>query len=576
MTDLVLDGGTLLASLDDDRSVEGLLVPFGEEGRSNLGRFSVTTGAFSIPADVPNTVGLNRDHEREQVIGRASVLRETAQGVVGRFTFAATPEGDAALEDFRTGRRRHLSAEVADVVIRAGRAVSGRIFGAALVERPAFPSATLLAAAADTPEVVVDGEVAPPEGEQVEASHDTTETIKTERLPDGRLRVTRTVVTVTEQTPDAPADGQQEGDTVTEQTPATGAFARFTGNAPTAAPRPKASPATLLASLVDGAKRADATLLAEVAEDMTPSAMCSILAEATRTKDATLLAALTDVRISGTGSAGDSMPPQWLGKLWNDKPFERKVVPLFAHADLKSLKISGGWRWKTKPAMAPWTGNKSNVPSGPVETEPADEVSAVRWAGAHDVGREFRDFDVPDFWADYFAAMTESYARLTDAAALADVLTASLGNATTAGTVPTGISAAAAYIVDGALATLDTATPTHALVAKDLWRDLVLTPKDKVLEYLNASLGLEEGSLAGFRIIPHATIPAGTVAVGARSALTVYELSTTPLRVEGLDMVRGGIDPGLFGYSATVTNNEDALTLVGSSAALTAAAGAGA
>lgn len=562
MTDLVLDGGTLLASLDDDRSVEGLLVPYGEEGRSNLGRFSVGTGVFSIPADVPGTVGWNVEHAREHVIGRATVLRETAQGVVGRFTFASTPEGDAALTDFREGRRRHLSAEVADVVIRGGRAIGGRIFGAALVARPAFPSATLLAAAADTPdpqqldEQLPDGEVAVPAA--FDAEGDVTETTKTERLPDGRLRVTRTVVTITESTPDGTPDGTQEGNTVTEpSTTGTGVFERFTANARPTAPRTPATSQTLLASLVDAGRSGDQTLLAQLHDELTPEVVYQALAQATKTRDATLLAALTDVKISG---AGDALPPQWLGKLWSTKAYVRKVVPLFEHGNLSSMKLSG-WRWVTKPAMAAWGGDKTSVPSGPVQTETAPEVAAKRWAGAHDVGREFRDFDVPDFWAGYFDAMTESYARLTDADTLASVLAAA--PAVTAGTVPTGIATAAAQIVDGALAILDDATPTFALVAPALWRELVLTPKDKVLEFLNASLGLEEGSLAGFRIQPHASIPTGRTLVGARNAVTVHELGETPLRTEGLDMVRGGIDPGLFGYSATVVHSATALALVG-------------
>lgn len=560
MTDLVLDGGTLLASLDDDRSVEGLLVPYGEEGRSNLGRFSVGTGAFSIPADVPNTVGVNVDHLREQVVGRASVLRETAQGIRGRFTFASTPEGDAALEDFRAGRRRHLSAEVADVVIRGGRAVGGRIFGAALVASPAFPSATLLAAAADTadPQLVVDeqlpdGEVAVP----AEATGDVTETTKTERLPDGRLKVTRTTVTVTT-TPDAPADGTQEGQTMTEPTVPTALLERFTQNTTrSGTPRTPATSRTLLASLVEAGRTGDDTMLAQLHDELTPEVIAQALAQATKTRDSTLLAALTDVKISG---AGDSLPPMWLGKLWQSKAYVRRVVPLFEHANLSSLKLQG-WRWVTKPAMAAWGGDKTNVPSGPVATETAPETTAKRWAGAHDVGREFRDFDVPEFWSGYFDAMTESYARLTDADTFDTVLAAA--PAVTAGAVPTGIATAAAQIVDGALAILEDASPSFALVSPALWRELVLTPKDKVLEFLNASLGLEEGSLAGFRILPHSGVPTGRTLVGARNAVTVHELSETPLRTEGLDMVRGGIDPGLFGYSANVVHSATALALVG-------------
>jgi hypothetical protein len=145
-----IDAGTLTASAAD-RTVTGLLVPFGEECRSNLGKFTVDAGAFEIPSDLQG-VGFNREHAREDVLGAATSVRETAEGIVATFSVANTAAGDAALADIASGTRKHLSAEVANVLIRAGKAVGGRLFAAALVATPAFPSATLLAAAVDTPE----------------------------------------------------------------------------------------------------------------------------------------------------------------------------------------------------------------------------------------------------------------------------------------------------------------------------------------------------------------------------------------------------------------------------------------
>ena len=55
---------------------------------------------------------------------------------------------------------------------------------------------------------------------------------------------------------------------------------------------------------------------------------------------------------------------------------------------------------------------------------------------------------------------------------------------------------------------------------------------------------------------------AGKVLVGAKEAATSHELAGVPIRVEGLDMVRGGVQPGVFGYAATVVHNAAALALV--------------
>jgi hypothetical protein len=129
--------------------------------------------------------------------------------------------------------------------------------------------------------------------------------------------------------------------------------------------------------------------------------------------------------------------------------------------------------------------------------------------------------------------------------------------------VPAGVSKAASYIVDGALAIIDTALPTFAIVSKDLYRDLLLTRTEDVLAYLNLALGLEAGSVASFSIVPGATgWPADTVVVGAKPAATIYELPGTPIRVEALNIANGGIDTGLFGYIAAGFNDDGGLAYV--------------
>jgi len=82
MTDVVtIDAGTLTASVQD-RVVTGLLLPYGEQCRSNLGTFSVDPGTFTMPEDVPGILGLNVEHVREQPVGRGMTLLDTPQGVV--------------------------------------------------------------------------------------------------------------------------------------------------------------------------------------------------------------------------------------------------------------------------------------------------------------------------------------------------------------------------------------------------------------------------------------------------------------------------------------------------------------
>jgi hypothetical protein len=50
-------------------------------------------------------------------------------------------------------------------------------------------------------------------------------------------------------------------------------------------------------------------------------------------------------------------------------------------------------------------------------------------------------------------------------------------------------------------------------------------------------------------------VPAGTVILGVKPALTFYELGGgAPIRVEALDVARGGIDSAVYGYWTTILN----------------------
>lgn len=573
MADLTLDGGQLLLASEDDRTLNMRLVPYDEPCRSNLGRFTVGAGVLSIPAD-PSVAGLNDGHDRTKPLGRAVLMAERAdgKGIDATFAVGRTPAGDQLLADVKAGKRRYCSVE-ANVVVEGGRAVSGDIFGAAIVsegKRGAFPSAALYAT---EDQAVADPEdpttahyttmnVDPTSGETFETETTVEETEETDPETGAQV-ITRTTTETTTITPGTPA----------EQDPT------MTGPAVPAAPA-----APLLAQVPDsllpnraarraGAKRgkpagvSTQALYAMLAASKSNPAARAMLATDPRVVG-TLFAELEDVAYDGAGAPGVAIEqPQWLGELWSGKEYVRKFVPLFGHGDLTSFELQG-WRWVDKPEMNEWDGNKADVPSGGMSTAPYT-VRAKRFAGANDIAREYRDFNVTAFWDGYFRYMTESYAKLSDAYALTQSLSTvtvtiddepvSFKNYTdvAAGATPAGVSAVASKLVDGALQVIDSATPSWAIVGKADYRDLLLTRSDDTLAYLTAALGLEEGSLSTFRILPstHPKYADGHVSVGAPSTGRFYELTQTPIRVEGLDMVHGGIDPGLFGYCAYVSDD---------------------
>jgi len=532
MTNAIIETtGTLLANLAD-RTLTGLLVPFGEQGNTNLGKFIVEPGTLKIPRD-PSIATLNIEHDREEPIGRATLLAEKADGIHVTFAVADTPEGDQALLDYQSGKRTKLSVEAKNIVIRAGKAVAGQIFGAALVAKGAFPSATLMASDVgdETPEEII---------ARLEAE------LAAARAAADDPQTTVTAVAAPETTPDTPAP-TKEDDVPVATVPNT------LGTAPSATPAPL--------TLQDVGAMLYATRQGTMSLDDLKERLGG-------QNGATLFAALSDVKYDGTGGLAPTMAnlPQWMGLVWAALNYRQQVLPLFSHKDLTSLTLAG-WKWTTKPSGGDWAGNKGNVPSNTLVVAPVTG-SADRYAVGHDIAREFVDFEVPGFFESYAAAVTEDYARWADGKVAAAVIagaTALAGDALTTLPGVTGgtIGSAASAIVDGAAALVTKGVlPTFALVATALWKQMVKMPKSNVLGYLNASLGLEEGDLSGFIIRPSASVTAGKVLVGAKEAVTVYELPGAPIRIDALDLAKGGVDKAAFGYCATVINDATGLQLV--------------
>ena len=487
------------------RKVRGILIPYNELSRTSKSKtkpLRFAKGGVKVPRDV-SIVGLNRRHNQFDPFGRAAVLDPANDsGVYAEFMIADTPEGDAWLADH--GDLVKLSAEVRNIVrLDDGEFATAEITGAALVEEGAFETAGLFAIDDSDPEPTTPTDPAPAVAET------TTTTTQEEEHPV-------TVPTTLDAGP------------VTTTTPA---------------PTTIVDVAHALAAF---SARGDRSLLDAIAAADQPRGESGMFA-------------LSDVKITTAGSVGvNIVQPQWIGQLWEGRSYLRRIIPLIASDTLKSFKVQG-FRWTTKPVMAEWAGDKAAIPSNAPATEPY-ALSAKRYAGGHDIAREYRDFDVPEFWDAYFKAMTESYAKLTDDAALTALVAGA--TAVTAGAVPAGVNSGLVSIVDGALAVLPVGVPTFAVVAPDVFRGLALMKDIDKLAFLNAGLGLEEGTIASFKVVPHPGMAAGKALVGVKNAATSYELPGSPIRTEALDQIKGGIDEALFGYAAVGVDNPAGIALV--------------
>ncbi|TDE91584.1 hypothetical protein EXU48_15675 [Occultella glacieicola] len=528
--------GTLLATDAGDRTLTYLLAPFGEPGRTNLGKVTLTASSFTVPEDVTD-LGINVEHERTTPVAKFARVEATDAGYEADVRFLATRAGDDALTEAREGVRKGISVEVDQPVIRDGKMLAGLLSGAGLCVTPAFTSAQLVAAdAGELPDHMADTD---------------SETVSTETITiDGKEYVRKTTSKYTsETTPVASADDPTEGDDEGDNT---------MGDTTLAASAPAGGPAAMRGKSgpkIDSAESLFATLAKAFAAD-----------------DRQMLAALDQGIAADLASA---QQPQWAGEVWARRTHRQRFIPLFTSGPLNALKITG-WKFAPRsgtapqppatPTVATYAGYPAEPNSTEVKTGPVT-ITASRLAGANEFDRAFVDFDTPEFWAGFFRESANDLSRKLDTAAETHLFTSGNYVEVDGGTVPSGVSTAAAYIVDGVLAIQDVAVPDFAVIGVDLWREFALTRKDDALEYLSAMLGLDpaEGRFDTFKFIPssHASV-AGSVLVGASDSHTFYGPKT--VRASTVDIAKGGVVEGLFGYYAANTGSDSAFALVAAAA----------
>lgn len=317
--------------------------------------------------------------------------------------------------------------------------------------------------------------------------------------------------------PAAPAAAEKETppmttDTLTATVPATPAREPEQLRAAAATTRPR-SPLTLLAQRIVGA-RLDG--------------------------NSALLAALADVTPDGNGAGNETagLMDQALGELWGGVDYQAKYRPLIAGGPLTGVTVHG-WRWDTPPTVADYAGNKTPIPTNAAKLV-KEAFTPERIAGGHDIDRIYRDLGDDAVLRSYWARMAESLAVQLDARALDTI-------STTAG-APTSAPDVLTAMVRGVLTVGRVGSPTFAIVADDLVEQALLVPAAE------APVGMSGQGIVNVPmppVTPSDAVPAGTVIVGARQAARLLTFEP-PVRIEAVNLPNGGIDAGLFSYSAGV------------------------
>lgn len=504
---------------EDDRVVSGLVLPYGPVGYTSVGPVRVPDATrVAIPEELSRVKLMDYHQTPPVAIGYCTAIRQTPEGLRASFRVASTPMGDAALAEVRERVRDGLSVELGAIDLDGEELTAGQLLGVALVPIPAWDDARhdgLAAARSEGNTTTTEGQGMPKE----QLARLAELLAMNSRSPEEEgeyLDLVRQLAT--SQDPQQ-ADQQDSGG---QQLAAAHAAQPLT-------PAPAMSPVGI------PNRRPEQPTQRPVRELF--AAMSRVLSGTSRPE---LEAALADItNTANVWVAQDG----YAGELWSGLDYVRKYVELVTTDTLTSYKGTG-WRWVTKPAVADYAGDKAAVPSNAPVTE-ATSWTASRLAGAHDIDRKFYDFGDTEFIAAYYRAMTESYAMQSDDKVRAFLLAMAAAN--TAVTGATDIWGAAIRAADAVMTGTNGLQPDYFLVSQADMIALADTetastaPEGQLLEVF----GVDPGK---FRITPG--VAAGTVIGGVKQAAKFRELGSSPIRVETINLVNGGVDGGVFGYYA--------------------------
>ena len=484
-SDAVVTAAAANAPADAARTIRGLVLPYGADGRTSAGQVRAAAGVVTWNADL-RRIKVFAGHDRSRPVGYLTSLTETADGLVAEAHIAATPDGDAALLEAREGTRDALSVELEDVEMDdAGDLVAAELVAVALVPMPAFSDARIAAERDAGPDPDPD--------------------------PD----------------PDAGDGDDNEGDT---DVPATN----------TPAVRAARAPAALHARRRPAALTLDAASAQLAAEFVTGG----------RTA-AALNAALANITPVSTGSAATA-PPQWLGEVWSPEYVRLDWANAISTATLTSMKLTGWKRIPPGPVISPYAGNKAPIPTdGTLGFGPVD-VTAGRHAVGADFDRIWIDFGDETVISTWLRLVAQDYAKKLDAAIGALIV----AEATDGGYSPDVISAVtvAAQKLKQAGASVN-----WIAIASDVYAQyLAITTADApwwLAQSSSVDLSGQESNVNNLRIFESLALADGTIIAGDRRAATQYTPRGNPFTVRAVDLANGGIDAGVFGYSAELVND---------------------
>jgi phage head maturation protease len=150
-------GANQFAADAERRTIVGTVLPFGPIGSNRHGRWRFEPGSVSWNSAAVSRVKLNRDHNWDVLLGSATDIRASDDGVTARFKVARGAQGDEALSLAEDQALDGLSVEI-DILDYApdpddpsvNVVTDARITGVALTATPGFDDARITSVAASS------------------------------------------------------------------------------------------------------------------------------------------------------------------------------------------------------------------------------------------------------------------------------------------------------------------------------------------------------------------------------------------------------------------------------------------
>jgi phage head maturation protease len=505
MSKKVITPMQITAADSNSRTITGRIVTFEETGNASIGKVQFAAGSIE-----PTAVLLNLEHDRTRRIGKTLSIESSDQGIDATFKIAETTAGNDALVEAAEGLRDGFSVEVyfdeydtlKDGTVRI---LKGELTGVALTSEPAIRSARV-------------AEVAATEGED-EVSDST---IEPEVKTEGEDEVENTVT---------PAEAVE---TVEAAQSITAAAKPAIGGSYT---RPRLE--------FTAAKYLENTVRASMGDE---NARQYVAAADDTTDNAGLVPTrqLTEV-INGLANTTRS----------NIDAISRGVLP-DAGMSFEIPKIT------TMPTVA--ATSEAGTPSETDQAAAFVTVNVAKYAGQQTFSVELLDRTSPLFFNELLNNMAAAYAKATDTAVNAALISGATADGTTISTYPTA-SELLGFVSRGA-ASVYAGTQGFAkniIANTSQWANL-MTLNDSGRPIYNAAQPQNaggvvrpdsiRGNVAGLDLYVTANTAAGTDTDGSMlivnpDAYTWYESPTYRLRADVI--ASGQISVMVYGYGAIAT-----------------------